>query len=174
MKRAGRGEKLFNQIFIALNAAVFLSGAQPSNPFIAMFHSSHFLWLLFYTLVLVSFGGQIEAQLGGAKFAFLYLAAGVVGNIGLLGIGAEEGMMMGAAAPLFGIMGAIVAINPGAFVVVEIFPMPAYAAAAFILLVHFVLRGGVDAFPFLAGMAIGYSMKGGLENTEQRPGWQRR
>ena len=153
---------MFNEIFIILNIVVFLSGIQPDNPFVAMFHSSHFLWLVFYTTVLAAFGGKFEEQLGGTKFAFIYIAAGIIGNIGLLGIGAEEGIRMGAAAPLMGIVGALVAISPMAYVVVEIFPMPAFVAAAFILLVHFILRGGVDAFPFLAGMALGYSMKGSL------------
>ncbi len=167
---------MFHEIFIILNIVVFFSGLPADNPFVAMFHSSHFLWLAFYTLVLSAFGGKIEGQLGGPKFAFLYLAAGVLGNIGLLGIGAEEGIKMGASAPLFGIMGALVAINPGAWVVIEIFPMPAFAAAAFVLIIHFLVRGGVDAFPFLAGMAIGYSIRPSLEaqeNKQARPDYVR-
>lgn len=157
---------LYAELFIALNIVFFLfSSAVPGleSPLTTMFSSSHFLWLVFYTAVLFLFGKGIEAQVGGTRFAVTYLSAGVIGNIGLLGVGAPEGIAMGAAAPLFGLMGALVAIRPGAIVVMDIFPMPAFASAAFVLIVHYVGKGGVDAFPFLVGMLIGYSMRGSLE-----------
>lgn len=141
-----------------------------ANPLTAMFSSSHFLWLLFYTLILTAFGRGIEEQLGGKKFAFLYLASGMVGNLGLMGVGAAEGIALGAMAPLMGIVGALVAIQPGAIVVMSIYPMPAFAAAAFVLVIQYMGKGGVDVFPFLVGMLLGYSMLGGLEKQAEQGG----
>lgn len=166
---------MYTEIFITLNIIFFFfSPAVPglSNPLTAMFSSSHFLWLVFYTLVLTAFGRGIEAQMGGNKFALVYVASGMVGNAGLLGIGAPEGIAMGAMAPIVGIVGALVAIRPMAIVVMEIYPMPAFAAAAFVLVVQYLGKGGVDVFPFLVGMLLGYSMKDGLEKqAEQKPGY---
>ena len=164
---------MYTEIFITLNVLFFLfSQAVPGldNPLTAMFSSSHLLWLVFYTLVLTAFGRGIEQQMGSSKFAFVYLAAGIVGNLGLLGIGAPEGIALGAMAPIMGIVGALVAIRPGAIVVMEVYPMPAFAAAAFVLVVQYIGKGGVDVFPFLVGMLLGYSMLGGLEKQAEQGG----
>jgi len=165
---------LFAQLFIVLNILFFLFNSQINHPLFAMFASDNILWLVFYTTVLAAFGGKLEQDLGATRFAAIYVCAGVVGNLGLLGIGAPEGIAMGALAPLVGLTGAIVAMKPLTFVVVEIYPVPAIVAAAFIMLVHFIGKGGIDVFPLFAGMLLGYSMKEGIEAEQARAGFARR
>jgi len=169
---------MFAEIFIALNIIVFFAAPALGgpNPLLAIFTSSDFLWLVFYTTVLGTFGRSIEKNAGGTLFATVYISAGLIGNLVAAGVGGPYPSSLGAGAALLGVIGMLAAIRPLAFVVIDLFPMPAFAAAAFVLIVQFLVNGAATFLPLLTGMLLGYALKGRLEGGGAAPKkmpWQR-
>lgn len=67
--------------------------------------------LAFNTMMLLSVGPAIERSLGSVRFAILYLTAGLGGSLAVCSWYEPVGSVVGGSGALFGLLGAVVAIN---------------------------------------------------------------
>jgi membrane associated rhomboid family serine protease len=126
--------------------------------FLSLFAHAGLLHLLTNLVALASFGPAVERQIGHARFAALYLAAGVAGNLAQASYGAVP--VVGASGALFGLFGLLMLLAPrGAVRVLFVIPCPillagaAYVAAIPLLqtmssalpIAHFAHLGGMVA-----------------------------
>lgn len=171
---------VFQSVMALLVAAfVFKSFFQPPLDFFAsLFSSASELHLLLYLTVFGFYGKALEDALGSKWFAATYLSGALVGNLlpaaALFGFTATA---PGAGAGIMALVGTIIALQPLAWVVAVYFPLPAFAAGAFFIVVKFLLDQSLDVLPLLIGIAFGYVVKESQEQKpppQAQPPWQRR
>ena len=124
--------------------------------------------ILFNMLALYFFGPDIETRLGGRRFLFFYLSAGVfAGLVSFLGGSPAGGAA--AARPTIGASGAVMAVLvafalyfPHARVILYVFPMRAATLVIILVVVNLWAAannasGGVDVLAHLGGAAWGFA-----------------
>lgn len=82
-----------------------------TNAITSLFFHANLIHFSVNMIILVSFGIILEKHIGSLKFLLIYLVSGIVGNI-IQSIAYHNYFVLGASAALFGILGAIVIINP--------------------------------------------------------------
>jgi len=65
----------------------------------------------FNTMMLLGIGPALERSLGSARFAIVYVVAGLGGSVAVCGFYDPLGRVVGGSGALFGLLGAVVAIN---------------------------------------------------------------
>lgn len=144
-----------------------LALSRPWTFITAMFLHAGLLHILFNMFALLSFGPLLEYKLGSNRFLALYLAGGVLGNIGYWLTALNSTVPgIGASGAIFTILGALAVLEPNLVVFVGFLPLPMYIAAVFWLLTEFFLLGIPDSIArgahlagLVAGLIYGYYHK---------------
>ena len=117
-------------VYLSLLIAVFLHGS--------VIHLLGNLWILWI------FGNNVEDDLGSARFALFYLAAGLAASIGhVIVYRGDTTPVVGASGAIAGVMGAYLVLHPWAKVVAIIPPfffLPFRLPAAVFLVIWFALQ----------------------------------
>lgn len=116
--------------------------------------------LFFNMLALFFFGIALERRIGQRPFAALFLASGIVGNLGYV-LTAQDPLVpaIGASGAVYGAMGALAALAP--FMLIFTFgllPLPMIVAAALYALLDFAglfAPSGIAHGAHLAGLVVG-------------------
>jgi len=116
--------------------------------------------LFFNMLALFFFGIYLEPMIGRTRFAVLFMASGIVGNIGYM-LTAPDPLTpaIGASGAIYGVIGALTVLAPLTIVFVSMIPLPmiivglGYAFLAYIGL--FGGASGIAEGAHLGGMALG-------------------
>ncbi|MBU1197145.1 rhomboid family intramembrane serine protease [Candidatus Micrarchaeota archaeon] len=132
---------------------------QPWGFITSMFLHGGFSHLFFNMFALFIFGPILESRLGSQRFLMLYFAAGILGNIGYLLTGGVQ-PALGASGAIFGILGALVALEPNMIVFVSFIPMPMWVAGVFWFVLE-VFSGvyvvsNIANFAHVFGLVLGY------------------
>ena len=106
--------------------------------------------IFFNMFALIMFGPLLEQKLGSKRFLALYIAAGIVGNIGYwiyaytLGNPAVPGI--GASGAIYGALGALAVLEPNLTVFAYPFfiPLPLWMAAIGWIFFEFIFLGSAD------------------------------
>lgn len=119
-----------------------------------------FSHLLFNMFALLLFGSALERMIGSRVFAALYIASGLVGNVGYyFTAGSPVVPVLGASGAIYGVIGTLAVIEP--FRVVYFYgmlPLPMVAAAAMWALADVTglfVPSGVAHSVHLVGMLVG-------------------
>ena len=130
--------------------------------FTAMFLHADGLHLLLNSLWLFMLGRMVEALYGSARFAVIYLLAGLAGSVtSYVLTSAIDGVGIGASGAIFGILGAL-----GAFFVAKREALGEYGRQSFsgilvisaIVLVFGFMTPGVDNWAHLGGLIGGFAV----------------
>lgn len=82
-----------------------------TNAITSLFFHANLLHFAVNMIILISFGIILEKHVGSLKFLAIYLVSGIVGNI-MQTLLYHNSFVLGASAALFGLLGAIILINP--------------------------------------------------------------
>jgi len=133
----------------------------------SMFAHSGFEHILFNMLALFMFGTVLENRVGSNKFLFIYLASGVLGAIGFMLFSSPFDMALGASGAIYGVIGALVLLEPNLTVYFYGIPIPMYAAGPIYALIELFALGSVDSIAhsahllgFFGGLALAYGERG--------------
>lgn len=133
--------------------------SQPWGFFTSMFLHGGFEHLFFNMFALLIFGPILESRIGSNRFLGLYLVSGVLGSVGYLVTGGVE-PALGASGAIFGVLGALVALEPNMMVFVSFIPMPMWLAGIFWFFTETVygIAGSTSIanFAHVAGLVVGY------------------
>ena len=116
--------------------------------------------LFFNMLALFFFGTFLERMIGRRKFAALFMASGIVGNVGYM-LTAPDPLTpaIGASGAIYGVVGALAVLAPLSIVFVGMLPMPMILVAlGYAFLAYVGLFGGSSQIAegaHLGGMALG-------------------
>ncbi|MFH1107128.1 MAG: rhomboid family intramembrane serine protease [Candidatus Micrarchaeota archaeon] len=125
----------------------------------SMFMHAGLFHLFFNMFALLIFGPLLEQRIGGRQFLILYFLAGLAGGVLYILTGGTV-PALGASGAIFGILGAMAALEPNMIIFVGFIPMPMWLAGIFWLFTEIV--SGVAAvtnianFAHVGGLAIGY------------------
>ncbi len=131
---------------------------------------------------LFMFGPVLEHRMGSKKFLYLFLAAGIVGNIGYFlyayTIGDPAVPGIGASGAIYGVLGALAVLEPNlpVFAYPFFLPVPLWIAAIGWIFIEFVSIGAPDLVGRAAhlggiflGIAYAYALK---KKTMQMLEWE--
>lgn len=103
---------------LALPGGVEELGERPWSPLTVMFLHDLFVHLAAMVLMLAAFGPLLEESARAVDVIAVYLLAGLAGSLGVLAAiavvpaWAEDGMMVGSSAAVFGVTAAVLAMRP--------------------------------------------------------------
>jgi membrane associated rhomboid family serine protease len=154
---------LFQQVTDVWIYGAFIPGLAFRYPW--MFVTSIFLHaslshLFFNMLALFFFGISLEPMIGRRRFAVLFMASGIVGNVGYM-LTAPDPLTpgIGASGAIYGVVGALAVLTPLSIVFVGMLPMPMILVAiGYAFLAYIGLFGGSSGIAegaHLGGMALG-------------------
>lgn len=132
------------------------------QPLTYQFLHAGFLHLAFNSLVLWSFGPELEHRWGRAKFLRFFLICGVGGGIAsAIGYLGSQYPVVGMSGSIFGLLAAHAALDPNRIVLLFFFPvrirdLVVYALAIGILSELFGSRGGIANWAHVGGAVTGY------------------
>jgi membrane associated rhomboid family serine protease len=110
-------------------------------------------------LALFFFGIYLEPMIGRSKFVALFLASGIIGNIGyMLTAPSPDAAAIGASGAIYGVVGALAVLTPLAIVFVGLLPMPMILVAAgwaFLAFVGLFEPSTIAVGAHLGGMGVG-------------------
>jgi len=136
-----------------------LAWQQPWTFVTAAFLHAGIMHLFFNMFALLMFGPLLEFKLGSNKFLGLYLAGGILGNIGYMLTAADPSIPgLGASGAIYTILGAMAVFEPNMIVFVGFLPLPMYLAGVFWFVTEFAFLGAGDFIArgaHLAGLALG-------------------
>ncbi len=132
---------------------------QPWTVFTSMFLHGGFTHLFFNMFALLIFGPVLESRIGSNRFLGLYVASGILGSVGYILTGGVH-PALGASGAIFGILGALVALEPNMMVFVGFIPMPMWLAGLFWFFTE-TLSGvanltNIANFAHVSGLVVGY------------------
>lgn len=154
-------ELLFPQTIHYLALTPSLAISMPWTFITSMFLHAGFFHLFLNMFALIMFGPILEYKLGSKKFFYLYLLAGIAGNIGyfLWAFGSQI-PGLGASGAIYGVLGALALLEPNLIVLVWFIPMRLWTAAVFWVFIELFSLGipsDIANIAHLAGMAVGFS-----------------
>ena len=82
-----------------------------TNAITSLFFHANLIHFIVNMAILIMFGIILEKHIGSLKFLLIYLVSGITGNI-IQSVAYHNTFVLGASAALFGLLGAIVIINP--------------------------------------------------------------
>jgi len=143
--------------------------AEPWAIITSLFAHADIEHILFNMLALFMFGSVLEARLGPNRFLFLYLVSGVVGAVGFMLFNPPFELALGASGAIYGIIGALVLLEPKLTVYFYGVPIPMYVAGPIYALIEVFAMGSTDSIAhsahllgFFAGLALA---------TQERQAW---
>lgn len=133
----------------------------------SMFAHSGIEHIAFNMLALFMFGTVLENRVGSNKFLFIYLVSGVLGAIGFMLFSSPFDMALGASGAIFGVIGALVLLEPNLMVYFYFIPIPMYVAGPVYALIELFALGSIDSIAhsahllgFFGGLALAFFERG--------------
>ncbi len=122
---------IFDWRFFAFTPALALQ--QPWTFITSIFLHANFTHLFFNMFALLMFGLPLESRIGSRSFLVIFFISGIVGSIGyVLTAGDPLIPAIGMSGSIYGIMGTLAMLMPGAMVFIGgFFPMPMIFAVFF-------------------------------------------
>jgi len=116
--------------------------------------------LFFNMLALFFFGSALERRIGGRALAVLFLASGIIGNIGYMITSVDPTIpVIGASGAIYGVMGALAVLAPLMMVFIYgMIPIPMILAAAvwgFLDFISLTSPSGIAYGAHLGGLSAG-------------------
>lgn len=140
--------------------------SEPWRLITSMFLHADVMHLLFNMLALFMFGTYLEKKVGGLRFLAIYIVSGIIGGLGFCFFSGSADMAIGASGAIFGIIGALVVLEPKMKVYVYFVPMPILAAGVLYAVIELIGMGGVDNIAhsahllgLLGGVALAFIYK---------------
>jgi len=127
----------------------------------AIFLHANIIHIISNMIGLFFFGIYLEQKISKAGFIFIFLSAGIVGNIVFMVAATDPTISgLGASGAIFGIMGTLTVLEPRSTVFVSGIPMPMFVAAIFwFFLNYFQLLGpGIGYGAHIGGLLFGIAM----------------
>jgi membrane associated rhomboid family serine protease len=104
----------------------------------AIFLHADITHILFNMIALFFFGIYLEKKISKKSYIFIFLLAGIIGNVGYYFSAPDSSIPgLGASGAIYGIMGTLTVLAPTAVVFVYGIPMPMFVAAIFWFLLEF-------------------------------------
>jgi membrane associated rhomboid family serine protease len=133
----------------------------------SMFAHSGIEHIAFNMLALFMFGTVLENRVGSNKFLFIYFISGVLGAVGFMLLSSPFDMALGASGAIFGVIGALVLLEPNLTVYFYLIPIPMYVAGPVYALIEIFALGSADSIAhsahilgFFGGMALAFLERG--------------
>ncbi len=127
----------------------------------SMFGHEDFLHILFNMIALFFFGTMLENRVGTTKFLFIYFVSGVLGSVGFMLFSSPFSGALGASGAIYGVIGALVLLEPNVTVYFYFIPMPMYVVGVIYVLIELFYLGSADSIAhsahivgFFGGLAI--------------------
>lgn len=121
-----------------------LDFAEPWRFITSMFLHADFAHLFFNMFVLLMFGLHLERKVGRTVFTILYFLSGIVGGIGFELFNAPGVIGLGASGAIYGIIGALVVLEPRMLVYVYFVPVPIAVAGLLYAVIELASIGAAD------------------------------
>jgi len=138
-----------------------LGFSEPWRFITSMFLHADFAHLFFNMFALLMFGLYLEKKVGKTMFLLIYLISGVIGGIGFEIFNGPGVVGLGASGAIYGIIGALMVLEPNLRVYIYFVPMPIAVAGVFYALIELVMMGAADnighaahLFGLIGGFAI--------------------
>lgn len=154
---------LFESRWMIINFALIsgLSISEPWRLITSMFLHADFTHLFFNMFALLMFGLYLEKKVGKTMFLLIYLLSGIIGGVGFEIFNEVGTVGLGASGAIYGIIGALMVLEPNLRVYIYFVPMPIAVAGLFYALIEFAMMGAADnighaahLFGLLGGFAI--------------------
>ncbi|MDV0445863.1 Rhomboid protease GlpG [Methanimicrococcus sp. At1] len=130
--------------------------------------------ILFNMIVLYSFGRYLEKLIGNKSFVFMYLVSGIVAALGFILIEGNTGVgLVGASGAIYGVLGAVAAINPNLQIYMFFVPIPIkikYMVLVYAFISVLFMGGGsliahaAHLSGLIIGLAFGYYYRNRLKD----------
>jgi uncharacterized protein len=123
--------------------------------------------IFFNMFALFIFGIYLEGMVSEKKYLLIFFLSGMAGSVGYM-LTAFDSMIpaVGASGAIYGIIGTLAAMRPGAIVYIGFAPMPVAVAAAFYTIVEFLglfapssIAHGAHLFGLFFGIAYGLYLR---------------
>ena len=123
--------------------------------------------LFFNMFALFMFGNALERKIGISTYFYLFLISGIVGNIGYMITAFDPNIPgLGASGAIYGILGALAILEPGAIVFVGFYPIPLIFAALLWAVTEFLgifapgeIAHGAHFFGIIVGFLFGKKLR---------------
>jgi len=154
---------LFESRQVLLNFALItgLDFAEPWRFVTSMFLHADLAHLFFNMFALLMFGLYLERKIGKNMFLLVYLVSGIIGGVGFEIFNQPGVIGLGASGAIYGIIGALVVLEPKMLVYVYFIPVPIAVAGLLYAVIELVGMGAADnighaahLFGLLGGFAI--------------------
>ncbi len=138
-----------------------LDFAEPWRFITSMFLHADLAHLLFNMFALLMFGLYLERKVGKTMFIIIYAVSGIAGGIGFELLNGPGVVGLGASGAIYGIIGALVVLEPRMLVYVYFVPVPIAVAGVLYAIIELAGMGAADGighaahlFGLLGGFAI--------------------
>ena len=122
--------------------------------------------LLLNMFVLLMFGPYLERKVGQTRFVAIYLFSGILGSVGVLLLNSPYTLGYGASGAIYGIMGALMLLEPKMKVYVYFIPTSIVVATVLFAAIDLISMGSHDniahaahLFGLVGGLALAYVYK---------------
>jgi membrane associated rhomboid family serine protease len=136
----------------------------------SMFGHADLEHILFNMIALFMFGSVLENRIGSGKFVLVYFVSGVLGSIGFMLFNSPFGSALGASGAIYGIIGALVLLEPNLTVYFYFMPLPMYVVGPIYALIELFYLGSADAIAHSAHL-LGFFGGLALAFREGKAGW---
>ena len=154
---------LFESRQVLLNFALItgLDFTEPWRFVTSMFLHADLAHLFFNMFALLMFGLYLERKIGKNMFLLVYLVSGIIGGVGFEIFNQPGVIGLGASGAIYGIIGALVVLEPKMLVYVYFIPVPIAVAGLLYAAIELAGMGAADnighaahLFGLLGGFAI--------------------
>jgi len=131
-------QQIFPSITDSFSFTPIYAFSQPWTFVTAIFLHADPTHILLNMIALFFFGIYLEQKISKRDYILIFLAAGIIGNVGYLLTAPSANVPgLGASGAIYGIMGTLTVLAPKAIVFVYGIPMPMFVAAIFWFLLEF-------------------------------------
>lgn len=133
----------------------------------SVFMHSGFSHFFFNMFALLMFGTALERLIGSRRYIMLYMAAGIIGNLGYM-LTQPNALIpsLGASGAIYGVLGCYALLRPHDIVYMNFIPVPMYIAAVLWVGMETVglfapssIAHGAHLFGLVLGFAYGWRLK---------------
>lgn len=161
---------------IILNYALItgLDFIEPWRFITSMFLHADFAHLFFNMFALLVFGPHLERKVGSTMFLGIYLLCGLIGALGFEFFSQPGVIGLGASGAIYGIIGALVVLEPRMIVYIYFIPVPIAVAGFFYALIELASMGAMDNIGHAAhlfGLIGGYGLAKIQQNMRSDDTW---
>ena len=144
--------------------------AAPWTIIASMFGHADLEHILFNMLALFMFGSVLENRVGTGKFLLIYFVSGILGSVGFMLFSSPFSTALGASGAIYGIIGALVLLEPNLTVYFYFVPLPMYMVGPIYALIELFYMGSADSIAHSAHL-LGFFGGLALAIREGKAGW---